>query len=75
MTPGEVSIGTMMQMIRGIGGGIPAGGEEQWWEKLGLLDYNPDRPVLRLEAAVVVDAAFDPFGFFEVNYDGNFVNR
>ena len=26
MTPGEVSIGTMMQMIRGIGGGIPAGG-------------------------------------------------
>ena len=75
MTPGEVSIGTMMQMIRGIGGGIPAGGEQQWWEKLGLLDYNPDRPVLRLEAAVVVDAAFDPFGFFEVNYDGNFVNR
>ena len=75
MTPGDVTIGTMMRLIRGIGGAVPAGSEAQWWERLGLLDYNPDRPVLRLEAAVVVDAAFDPFGMFEVNYDGYFVNR
>lgn len=75
MAPGEITVGTMMQMIRGIGAPVPYGGEAQWWEKLGLLDYNPDRPVLRLEAAVVVDAAFDPFSFFQVNYDGNFVNR
>ena len=72
MAPGEITIGTMMQLIRGIGGAVPGGSEAEWWEKLGLVDYNPDRPVLRLEAAVVVDAAFDPFGFFNVNYDGNF---
>lgn len=75
MTPGEVTIGTMIQMIRGMGGTIPSGQESQWWEKLGLLEYDPDRAVLRMEAAVVVDAAFDPFGMFEVNYDGNFILR
>lgn len=73
MPPGEISIGRMMQMIRGLGGAIPSGNEEQWWDKLGLLGYDPDRTVLRMEAAVVVDAAFDPFGLFEVNYDGNFL--
>jgi hypothetical protein len=75
MAPGEITVGTMMQMIRGIGGAVPSGQESVWWETLGLQDYDPARPVLRLEAAVVVDAAFDPFGFFEVDYDGNFVNR
>lgn len=75
MTPGEVTVGTMIQMIRGMGGAIPSGQESQWWEKLGLLEYDPDRAVLRMEAAVVVDAAFDPFGMFEVNYDGNFILR
>ena len=75
MTPGEVTIGTMIHMIRGMGGTIPSGQESQWWEKLGLLEYDPDRAVLRMEAAVVVDAAFDPFGMFEVNYDGNFILR
>lgn len=75
MTPGEVTVGPMIQMIRGMGGTIPSGQESQWWEKLGLLEYDPDRAVLRMEAAVVVDAAFDPFGMFEVNYDGNFILR
>lgn len=73
MPSGEISIGRMMQMIRGLGGAIPSGNEEQWWDKLGLLGYDPDRTVLRMEAAVVVYAAFDPFGLFEVNYDGNFL--
>lgn len=72
MAPGEVTIGAMMQLIRGIGGALPSGNEAQWWERLGLEDYDPARPALRLEAAVVVDAAFDPFGYFEVDYDGNF---
>lgn len=72
MAPGEISIGTMMQLIRGIGGAVPAGQETAWWERLGLEDYDPNRPVLRLEAAVAVDAAFDPFGYFQVDYDGNF---
>lgn len=72
MAPGEITIGTMMQMLRGIGGAVPSGQEAIWWEKLGLKDYDPARPVLRLEAAVVVDAAFDPFGYFKVDYNGNF---
>lgn len=72
MAPGEITIGTMMQMLRGIGGAVPSGQEVIWWEKLGLKDYDPARPVLRSEAAVVVDAAFDPFGYFKVDYNGNF---
>ena len=72
MPPGEITIGQMIQMMRGIGASVPAGQEALWWERMGLADYDPDRAVLRLEAAVVVDAAFDPFGMFEVNYDGNF---
>ena len=62
----------MMQLIRGIGGAVPSGSEAQWWERLGLMDYDPQRSVLRLEAAVVVDAAFNPFGYFKVDYNGNF---
>lgn len=72
MAPGEITVGAMMQLIRGIGGAVPSGRESQWWENLGLADYDPARPVLRLEAAVVVDAAFDPFGYFQVDYNGNF---
>ena len=72
MAPGEITVGAMMQLIRGIGGAVPSGRESQWWENLGLEDYDPARPVLRLEAAVVVDAAFDPFGYFQVDYNGNF---
>mgnify|MGYP002512493735 FL=1 len=72
MAPGEITVGAMMQLIRGIGGAVPSGRESQWWENLGLKDYDLARPVLRLEAAVVVDAAFDPFGYFQVDYNGNF---
>ena len=34
MAPGEITIGTMMQMLRGIGGAVPSGQEAIWWEKL-----------------------------------------
>ena len=67
---GEVSIGEMMNVIKGIGGAIPSD-VEVWWDKLGLSDYRSDRTATRLEAAVVIDAALDPFGRFEVDYDGN----
>ncbi len=73
MSPDEITIGEMMSLIRGIGGAIPPGQEALWWEKLGLDDYDPSRTALRLEAAVAIDAAFDPFGIFEVNYDGYFI--
>ena len=45
----------------------------QWWTALGLEDYDPARVTTRLEAAVVIDAALDPFGRFEVDYDGNII--
>ena len=73
MASGDITVGDMISLIRGVGGAIPPGQEAQWWEKLGLEDYDPSRTALRLEAAVVIDAAFDPFGIFEVNYDGYFI--
>lgn len=68
---GEVSAGRVMDLIRLAGGNIPYGDPAVWWEKLGLEDYDAERTVNRLEAAVVIDAAFDPFGMFEVDYEGN----
>lgn len=73
MAPGDVTVGEMLSLIRGVGGTIPPGQESRCWDKLGLQDYDPSRTASRLEAAVVIDAAFDPFGFFEVDYDGNFI--
>lgn len=72
MAPGEIRIGEMVSLLRGVGGVIPAGQEAQWWESLGLEEYDPDRTALRLEAAVVIDAVFNPFEAFKVNYDGYF---
>lgn len=68
---GELAAGHVMDLIRLAGGNIPYGDPAVWWEKLGLEDYDAERTVNRLEAAVVIDAAFDPFGMFEVDYEGN----
>lgn len=68
---GEITIGRMMDLVRTSGGKIPYGDPSEWWKQLGLENYEADRIVTRLEAAVVIDAAFDPFGMFEVDYEGN----
>lgn len=73
LEPGEITVGRMLELVRAGGGAIPYGSEESWWNGLGLKDYDPTRTAIRLEAAVVIDAAFDPFGKFEVDYDGYFV--
>ncbi len=73
LEPGEITVGRMLELVRAGGGAIPYGSEESWWNGLGLKDYDPSRIAIRLEAAVVIDAAFDPFGKFEVDYDGYFV--
>lgn len=73
LEPGEITVGRMLELVRAGGGAIPYGSEESWWNGLGLKDYDPSRTAIRLEAAVVIDAAFDPFGKFEVDYDGYFV--
>lgn len=69
---GPVSLSELLSCVSALGGNMPSDREE-WWDALGLLDYNPERTATRLEAAVVIDAAFDPFGMFEVDYNGNIV--
>ena len=70
--PGEISVGRMLELVRSYGGRVPYGKMADWWKQLGLNDFNAERTATRLEAAVVIDAAFDPFGMFEVDYKGYF---
>ena len=70
--PGEISVGRMLELVRSYGGRIPYGQLSDWWKQLGLNDFDSGRTATRLEAAVVIDAAFDPFGMFEVDYNGYF---
>lgn len=69
---GPVKVGTLLDVLRGLGISIPADAQA-WWSTLGLEDFDPERVATRLEAAVVIDAAVDPFGMFGVDYDGNFI--
>lgn len=68
---GPVTVRQFIGIIRGLGGHIPSSAG-QWWADLGLEDFNEDRTITRLEAAVVIDYVFCPFSMFEVNYQGNF---
>ena len=70
--PGEISVGHMLELVRSYGGRVPYGKMADWWKQLGLNDFDSQRIATRLEAAVVIDAAFDPFGMFEVDYKGYF---
>ena len=70
--PGEISVGRMLDLVRIYGGKIPSVSEEEWWNMLGLSDFDRSRTATRLEAAVVIDAAFDPFRMFDVDYKGRF---
>ncbi len=70
--PGEISVGRMLELVRSYGGRVPYGQLSDWWTQLGLNDFDNQRIATRLEAAVVIDAAFDPFGMFEVDYKGYF---
>ena len=44
----------------------------EWWSGLGLSDYDYDRNITRLEAAVIVDATINPFHLLDVDYTGDF---
>ena len=69
---GELKVGDMLDLLEQLRGYLHAGGmtDAQWWESLGLKDYDRSRVMTRLEAAVVIDATFDPFWMFDVNYSG-----
>lgn len=67
---GPVLVGQLMTLLRMLGAPVPAE-PKTWWEGLGLTDFNDGRVITRLEAAVVIDAAIDPFSMFSVDYNGN----
>ena len=70
--PGEISVGRMLDLVRAYGGKVPSVSERDWWNMLGLSGFDRSRTATRLEAAVVIDAAFDPFRMFDVDYKGRF---
>ena len=67
---GIVTIDRLTGMLRRLGVYVPADAAS-WWSKFGLEDYNPERAVTRLEAAVLIDQLFHPFENFKVDYEGN----
>lgn len=68
---GPVKVARFFSVLKRLGIQVPDDTQE-WWEELGLEDYNKYRTITRLEAAVVIDAAFDPFSMFNVDYNGSF---
>ena len=67
---GPVKVGQFIEVIRRLGVPVP-GNASSWWENAGLSDYDAARTITRLEAAVVIDKAIDPFRMFGVDWFGN----
>jgi hypothetical protein len=67
---GVVTVDKLVGMLRHLGVYVPSDAGA-WWDKYGLDDFDPQRPVSRLEAAVLIDALFHPFENFMVDYEGN----
>ena len=74
LPPGEVTAGTLLEVMRSLGFGIPADPSD-WWRNLGLGEYDPRKAATRLQAAVVIDSLINPFFMFEVNLKGEVLNR
>ncbi|MBQ8271767.1 MAG: FAD-dependent oxidoreductase [Tidjanibacter sp.] len=68
---GEVTVGEFVGALKRLGVQLPAPADE-WWHSLGLEEYSSHRAVTRLEAAVVIDALFDPFNLLDVDFEGYF---
>ena len=67
---GPVKVGELFSVLKGLG--LPVNPDiASWWNSLGLENYDEGRVITRLEAAVVIDAAVDPFWMFGVDYEGN----
>ena len=67
---GPVKVGQFIEVIRRLGAPV-SGNASSWWENAGLSDYDASRTITRLEAAVVIDKAIDPFRMFGVDWFGN----
>jgi FAD dependent oxidoreductase len=44
------------------------------WAKLGLENYNANRPIKRFEIAVLIDYYLNPFETKQINHQGGFIN-
>ena len=67
---GPVKVGQFIEVIRRLGAPV-SGNASLRWENAGLSDYDAGRTITRLEAAVVIDKAIDPFRMFGVDWFGN----
>ena len=70
LAKGPVKVGELFSVLKGLGLQVNPD-TAAWWSSLGLENYDEGRVITRLEAAVVLDAAVDPFWMFGVDYDGN----
>ena len=68
---GPIKVETFIAALRQMGVPIYSS-TEILWENMGLGDYDSNRNITRLEAAVLVDALIDPFSMQDVDYKGNF---
>ncbi len=68
---GPIKIEAFLDAIANIDGEKVGRNQKKWWSKIGLTDYDKDRAINRLEAAVVIDAGLDPFSNFKVDVNGN----
>lgn len=67
---GPVTIGDFFASARHLGVNVPLSPDD-WWSSLGLENYDSDRVMTRLEAAVLIDQLFNPFTIADVDYQGN----
>jgi hypothetical protein len=63
----------LVDTIARLGGGESAGGPEEVWQKAGLENFDPGRPVLRGEMAILIDRVLDPFNGKPVDIEGAYV--
>lgn len=68
---GPIKVGEFVNVLRMFGLPVPANTAD-WWVEKGLTDYDVNRVITRLEAAVLVDAMIDPFKMLDVDYSGHF---
>lgn len=69
---GAVNVSGLLGALRSLGVNVPIEAEA-WWTSIGLSDYDPERIVTRLEAAVVIDETLSPFDRYDVDYNGNLI--
>lgn len=69
---GVVTVGQLVNTFRRLGVPVPDNAAA-WWAQHGLENYKPKRVATRLEAAVLIDALFNPFENFRVDYEGNII--